>query len=238
MAPIRPYSNWNMRHSQNHKQVEPYRKYFILCEGANTETWYFKRLIDLRKELCINSLIEVILCEKTEKDKDLSNPKKLVEFANKKKKEESLGFDAQRDKMVIVFDADIFESRSPGYEELIEEAQSTDNILAVTNPSFELFLLLHYEDSYQTDILPNYKEILANEKTGNQTCIYGLLLKRTGINSKKNSDIGKLAKKIDIAIEQERYLNQDIHQCKGKITSNIGAVIQQIRSEDERKLSN
>lgn len=41
MPPVRSYTNWNMRASDNGKQIEPYRKYFFICEGANTETWYF-----------------------------------------------------------------------------------------------------------------------------------------------------------------------------------------------------
>ena len=66
----------------------------------------------------------------------------------------------------------------------------------------------------------------------NQRFIYSLLLKRTGINSKKNSEIGKLAAGVRIAIEQEKKLNQDIHDCHGKITSNVGEIIEGIM-EDE-----
>ena len=49
MAPVRNYSNWNSRPSDENIQVEPFIKYFFICEGANTETWYFKKLIDMRK---------------------------------------------------------------------------------------------------------------------------------------------------------------------------------------------
>ena len=36
--------------------------------------------------------------------------------------------------------------------------------------------------------------------------------------------------KVDIAIEQEKILNQDIHDCRGKISCNIGQIIENIRS--------
>ena len=65
-----------------------------------------------------------------------------------------------------------------------------------------------------------------------QTFIYKLLLARTGINPKKNSAIGELAKNIEIAIEQEKKINEDIHQCKGQITCNIGRIIDDIRNDD------
>ena len=49
MPPVRSYTNWNSRSTDYEKQIEPYRKYFFICEGANTETWYFRKLIDIRK---------------------------------------------------------------------------------------------------------------------------------------------------------------------------------------------
>ena len=106
-----------------------------------------------------------------------------------------------------------------------------NNILAVSNPAFELFLLLHFEHAYEEDIKPNEEEIIKNQKVGNQTFIYKLLLARTGINPKKNSEIGELAKKVDVAIEQEKKINEDIHVCKGKVTCNIGKIIEEIRSD-------
>ena len=152
MAPVRSYTNWNSRTTDEEEQIEPYRKYFFICEGANTETWYFKKLIDIRKELNIHPLIDIRLLEKTEGDRD--------------------------------------------------------------------------------DIEPNAEQIIQNEKDGHQTFIYKLLLARTGINPKKNSAIGELAEKVEIAIEQEKKINEDIHQCKGQITCNIGWIIDEIRKDD------
>ena len=51
--PVHTYTNWNSRPSDEIEQIEPFRKYFFICEGANTETFYFRRLIDLRKQLGI-----------------------------------------------------------------------------------------------------------------------------------------------------------------------------------------
>lgn len=135
--------------------------------------------------------------------------------------------------MIVVFDGDIFEEKVLDYDELVAEGEK-NNILAVSNPAFELFLLLHYENSYEDDIEPNAEQIIQNEKDGHQTFIYKLLLARTGINPKKNAAIGELAKNIEIAIEQEKKINEDIHQCKGQITCNIGRIIDEIRKDDGR----
>lgn len=53
MPPVRSYTNWNSRKTDSEEQIEPYRKYFFICEGANTETWYFRKLIDIRRSLNI-----------------------------------------------------------------------------------------------------------------------------------------------------------------------------------------
>lgn len=233
MAPVRSYTNWNSRTTDNEVQKEPYRKYFFICEGANTETWYFKKLIDIRKSLNIHPLIDIRLLEKTEGDRDISYPRKLIAFAESQKDNPEIAFDKERDKMIIVFDADIFEEKVQDYDDVIELGER-DNILAVSNPAFELFLLLHFENTYENDIISNAEAIVRNEKEGNQTFVYKLLLSKTGINSKKNSQIGKLAKCVDTAILQEKKINQDIHDCKGKITCNIGKIIESIRNDDGR----
>lgn len=230
MPPVRNYSNWNKRASDQIQQAEPYQKFFFICEGLNTETWYFRKLIDLRKELGIHPLIDICLLEKTEKDRDISYPLHLIRFANAQKDNPDIGFDRDHDQMIVVFDADIFESKVSNYEEILEIAKQSEDILAVTNPAFELFLLLHYAGSYEELILPNQGDILKNEKEGNQTYIYRLLREKSGMNSKKNSRIGDLAQYIDIAIAQEQKLNQDVTCAVGQITSSIARIINDIRN--------
>lgn len=133
--PVHVYTNWNKRQSDLKEQIEPFRKYFFICEGANTESFYFKKLIDLRKELGIHPLIDVCFLEKTEADKNISFPSNLVKFAFEQKSICTNEFDINRDKMVVVFDADIFEKKVKGYDKLIELIEKSD-IAAVTNPNF------------------------------------------------------------------------------------------------------
>ena len=154
----------------------------------------------------------------------------LIEFAELQKQEQAFHFDPARDKIIAVFDADIFEKNSPNYGQVLAKAQEYNDIVAVTNPAFELFLLLHYEGSFESDIVPNAEDILQNRKENNKTFIYRLLFQRTKMNSKTNQRIGDLAMNVDVAIEQEQKLNQDIDQCHGKLTCNIGKIISDIRS--------
>ena len=228
--PVHTYTNWNSRPSDQEEQIEPFRKYFFICEGANTETFYFKRLIDLRKQLGIHPLIDIRLWEKTDEDKNLSFAKNLVDFAEKQKQNPEKDFDTERDKMVVVFDGDIFEEKVQGYDELITSIEEKD-IAAVTNPGFELFLILHVEGSFEQHIKGHETEFLSIDEKGKYSHAYNILLELTGMNAKKNADIGILADNVLVAIAQEKLINQDIHQLKGHVSSNVGKIIEDIINE-------
>ena len=228
--PVHTYTNWNSRPSDQVEQIEPFRKYFFICEGANTETFYFRRLIDLRKQLGIHPLIDVRLWEKTDEHRNLSFAKNLVAFAEKQKQNPNNDFDYERDKMVIVFDGDIFEEKVQGYDELISRIDKTD-IAGVTNPSFELFLLLHIPGSYEEWIKGHEMDFLSRDEDGKYSYAYNVLHDLTGMNAKKNPEIGNLADNVLIAISQEKKINQDVHELKGKVSSNIGKIIEGIINE-------
>lgn len=228
--PVHTYTNWNSRPSDNEEQIEPFRKYFFICEGANTETFYFKRLIDLRKQLGIHPLIDIRLWEKTDEDRNLSFAKNLADFAESQKNIPDNDFDPDRDKMVIVFDGDIFEEKVQGYDELITSIEEKD-IAAVTNPGFELFLILHVDGSFEKYIKGHEAEFLSVDEKGKYSHAYNILHELTGMNAKTNQRIGELADNVLIAITQEKQINQDIHQLKGNVSSNIGKIIEDIIKE-------
>ena len=225
--PVHTYTSWNKRPSDQEEPIEPFRKYFFICEGANTETFYFKRLIDLRKQLGIHPLIDIRLWEKTEEDRNISYAKNLVKFANEQKTDPYNDFDPEHDKMIIVFDGDIFEEKVTGYDELITSIEKKD-IAAVTNPCFEIFLILHIPNSYENYIANHEEEYLRMDEKGRYHHAYNVLLELTGQNAKKNSDIGNLAENIMLAILQEKKINQDIHKLKGNVSSNVGKIINEI----------
>lgn len=228
--PIHMYTNWNVRPSDEQEQIEPFRKYFFICEGANTETFYFRRLIDLRKQLNIHPMIDIRLMEKTDEHSNLSYPKLLLEFAEQQKKNPELKFDMAHDKMIVVFDADIFEEKVTGYEELITKAEES-NIVGITNPGFEVFLLLHIDGFYEKYVKGHEELFFTKDEKERFRYPYNLLLELTGVNAKKNKMIGDLAEKVQTAIEQEKLVNEDIHNVKGRITSNIAAIIKTIMND-------
>ena len=227
--PIHTYLDWNKRPSDLESQIEPYKKYIFICEGVNTEVWYFRRLVELRKKLGIHPLIDIRLWEKTGTDKDCSYPQHLARFAREQKNSSTDDFDPEIDKLVVVFDADIFEEKVKNYDELIQFIEEED-IAAITNPGFELFLLLHIENSYN-DYIKGKEALYLKKEDGSYSFAQKTLKQITGMNSKKNRRIGELAENVMIAINQEQFINQDIHKAKGVVTSNIGKIIESIINE-------
>ena len=240
MPPIREYGSWNMRGSDELSEVEPLRKYVFICEGSKTEVHYFRELIAHRGELGIHPLVDLRLWEKTDEDAGLSNPQALLQFAQREKESNRRLFDPIHDRMVIVFDLDIYSRVGKGrkganekkakFEELRRSVAAND-ILAVTNPSFELFLLLHSDGAYDRLVSPNETEILRNTKSGNQRFVQRLFSETYGMNPKSNPAVGRLAAKIDTAIKEEKNLNQELDHALTHVTSNIGKVIEVIRND-------
>lgn len=231
MAPFKEFKNWEKRKSDQEEPIEEFKKYYLLCEGENTENWYFEELIDNRKVLGIHSTVDLILLERTEEDLHNSSPKCLLKYADLLTANGAIDYDKDYDKVIIVFDADIFRDKDEEFKELILEMQGKGYWVAVTNPSFELFLLLHKDNSVNEHILPNEKELLRNKKTGSRTAMQTKFTAVAGFNPKTNKKVGELCANLDIAIEQEKSLNQDINECIGKLTSNIGNTIEKIRKD-------
>ena len=225
---FREYSNWGIRQSDTAEQIDPRKKYFIICEGVNTEQYYFKRLINNRKALGICNMIDLRLLEKDEDENGTSYPMHLIQKAQELIDNETIEYDKALDRIIVVFDADIFEYKSDQYDAVLKSGEDHGFIMAVTNPRFELFLLLHYENTYSQIIVPNEEEILLEENLHKNGLINRLLNEKSGINAKKNPAIGDLADEVKTAIEQEKLINQDIKNCKHIITSNIGLVIESI----------
>lgn len=124
-------------------------------------------------------------------------------------------------------DADIFENKVSGYDQLVADAEAAGDIVGVTNPGFEVFLLLHTDDAYHRYIQGHEAEFF-HVTNNSMRYPYELLQRITGMNSKRNSRIGELVDNVLRAIQEERNINQNIHDVKGKVTSNIGQIIESI----------
>ena len=118
-----------------------------------------------------------------------------------------------------------FSSRPHEHHVILEYVKTS------TNFRYSLFLLLHIKDSYENNIKGHEAEFLQKDQKGSYKHAYTVLRDLTGMNAKRNSNIGDLANNVLYAISQEKHINQDIHNCKGKVTSNVGKVIEDIMND-------
>ena len=233
MSPLREYRTLTTRFEEDIK-IEPLRRYYLIFEGANTERKYFQGIDNNRKELGINSQIELVILHKEGDISSFSHPIKLLELIEEKKKslKRDGKFDKAIDRFVIVFDRDSYE-KSEDYVEFVEKA-SADNILTVTSPCFELWLILHYEKAVEKYVTPNKDKLFDNEKVSRaHSFASNLFSEISGTNPKSGSFFNKLMGSIDLAIEQEKALEQGILKMATEIGSNVGVLIEQMR-EDPR----
>ena len=123
MPPIRLLNGWNQRRSDHEPKQEPYKKYIFVCEGTNTEVWYFKYLIENKRVLGISSLIDISVLERIGEDKYNSNPVRLIEYAESAKIRDDFSIDVGNDKIVIVFDSDIYKNKPDEYSAIIDRIE-------------------------------------------------------------------------------------------------------------------
>jgi hypothetical protein len=134
----------NRRHRERRPaRIEPSRRprkrILVLCEGQNTEPQYLLGF----KRWCRNPLVEVVV------DAEHGVPLTLVRRAKDARLEAERRAARERDENVAydevwcVFDTD----EHPHLEQACQMARDNEIEVALSNPCFELWLLLHFRDS-------------------------------------------------------------------------------------------
>ena len=115
---------------------EPLPRILIVCEGERTEKGYFNHL-RVSRRIPIELEIEAG-----------GTPKRLVEQASKMKKQAAKEAERDRDENLsfdevwCVFDVD----EHPLVADAKQQARDNGIALAISNPCFELWVLLHFQD--------------------------------------------------------------------------------------------
>ncbi len=206
------------------------RSVYLLYEGQNTEPLFIAPFIE-NSNYIDSREIRFIQFEKTDSDFGVTNLPQLIKLAKKFKQKNT--FRNGYDKIIIFFDLDVYKNNQSAIDKIMMLIDN-DIILAYTNPSIELFLLLTYPRTYENLIEPKTKEILKNDFVGKKRYINKLLTDYSKINSKSsNGQVSLLSENFETAILQERmYLNQFIDLASTKLTSNIGYVFEKLKKLD------
>ena len=140
----------------------PVRKIVIACEGSKTEPGYFE---GIRKELRLRTLQIIILRHQGKTD-----PHSIIEQVIEKRQEmKQAQAWTKGDSAWAVFDGDEHMEQSyANWKSAIDRANSQDIQLAITNPCFELWYLIHFQDHYaqvsRDKVISNLRKHISNAR--------------------------------------------------------------------------
>ncbi len=196
--------------------LEPKRKYFIACEGRHSEYRYFKGLSRTTDKHGISPAIDFVFVEHSEGSGN--HPLQLIEQASEEVQDK--GNFLKGDCLCILVDRDRASFTDQQFIEAVQHCASENIKLFVSNPCFELWLLLHFSDLSEYDL----EKIKANKKSGGRTYVE-LILKDDHLNGsyqKKTLNYNLFDDKVERAIANSSLHETDILKLKDAVGTNVG----------------
>jgi len=210
------------------QKEEPTRVIIISCEGSNTEPEYFEAIREKLKSK-ISSLIEI---ELVPKPTEASEPKDVLD--NLQSYVEKYDFNKGYDSLWLVCDREKVIARKTGRKGLlavIPLCEEKGYSVALSNPLFEFWLLLHVADISGYD----NKVLFDNEKVNSSRRYIDKELSnilKDGYNKKSghfNKEIVSL-ENIKRAIKQEQLFENDLTKIVDNLGSNMRLLVNEILS--------
>ncbi len=203
---------------------EPKEVYVISIAGeGKTEERYFNGISNLNT----NSVVKVEILKKSDTK---SHPKHVLDLLNERKKRwEEYGIDPNELWMVV--DRDKQSVSEEQLTEIIEECCKNRYNLALSNPTFEFWLLLHLKDI--KDIKEyDKKKLLENEKINESKTSKRFIEKELSIllngYNKKNLKFEKFKSGIKAAIERAKKLPTDNKALSHQLGTSVCLLVEKI----------
>ena len=151
----------------------------------------------------------------------ISNIKQLL-------KDNNIEYEESYDDVCIIIDRDKQSFKDEQYDDVVKMCKKNKFKLYVTNPCFEFWLLMHFDEVLQMD----REKIEQNKKINRNNVRYLENELKNIVPKYKKNDIQfyKFKGNIKKAIENEKYFEEDIDGLKQKIGSNIGKLISEMIS--------
>jgi len=131
------------------------------------------------------------------------------------------------DKMCLILDRDKKSFKEEQYNYVKEECKRKNFKFYVTNPCFEFWLLLHFDEVHSI----NREKLLENKRASSKVRYVESELKKYFPYNKNKYNAELLIEKIDLAIENEKRFCEDIEELKDKLGSNIGLLIKELKEK-------
>ena len=204
---------------------EPKSKYYIIPEGDNTEIQYFCGIRDNSEELNIKQIIEIIPVENEDEEHGQSHPKRKLDNFNKSIADEKFIYNENFDKAFFVIDRDPQNFSEEQLNEFIENCNKDGYFVCLSNPTFELFLLMHDDKIFDLD----RRKMLENKRSnrGGKRFLEIKLSEIFGCN-KRNIDFKKFLPNIKKAIKNEKKFCEGLEKLKNELGSNVGKLLNEM----------
>lgn len=199
-------------------------KIFVLAfEGNITEEKYFSEFKNSSK--FNDELIYLHLLKRSADDTN-SAPNHVFSKLKKEAKDE---FNFKKgDELWMIIDTD----RWKNIPKIIEACNDLENMfVAVSNPCFEFWLLLHIKDiqEYNEDEL---ELLLKNKKAGNRNFVDTKIVEIVGSYNKTNLKTEDFLPHIDTAVLRAKNLDQPQEEYPTKLGSHIYKLIEKLKKEE------
>ena len=154
----------------------------------------------------------------------------IVEDISEIIKDSGLTYEEGFDQICLIVDRDkdsfISTPENNQYKYVLDKCNKMGFQFCVTNPWFEFWLLLHFDEVFELD----EEKLLNNSKvTAKRRYAENELRKIWPGYNKSSYHSEKLVKNIDKAIENEKKFCEDIEQLENSVGSNIGRLAQKMR---------
>ena len=204
--------------------LNPKSKYYIIPEGEKTEIQYFLGIRDNAREININSLIEVIPIENDDKELGQSHPIRKITNFNEDIENNKFLYDKEIDKVCFVIDRDPQNFSERQYDNFLKMCKDYNYKVYVSNPTFELFLLMHDDKIFDID----KTAMLENRRVSNSKRFLEVKLSEIFGCNKKNINFDKFKVNIKKAINNEKQFEEDLINLKHNLGSNVGTLLDEM----------
>lgn len=204
--------------------LNPKSKYYIIPEGEKTEIQYFLGIRDNAREININSLIEVIPIENDDEELGQSHPIRKITNFNEDIENNKFLYDKEIDKVCFVIDRDPQNFSEQQYDNFLKMCKDYNYKVYVSNPTFELFLLMHDDKIFDID----KTAMLENRRVSNSKRFLEVKLSEIFGCNKKNINFEKFKVNIKKAINNEKQFEESLINLKHNLGSNVGTLLDEM----------
>ena len=206
------------------KGLEPKAKVYIVPEGDVTEIDYFVGIKKYADELKIKPLIEIIPIENDESQFGESHPLKKIENFHADVENGVFLYEKDFDKVCMVVDRDKQSFHEEQYDVFLNKCDEYGYFPYISNPTFEVFLLMHDDAILKLD----RKKMLGNKRVNRGKRYTEIKLSEIFNCNKRRINFEEFKPKVANAIQNEKLFCEDVYELKNNLGSNVGVLLESI----------